>query len=303
MRPFDASSATDFVSAWPTWTTWGKALEQGAALLTTARLPSPALDALSLLMWLLRLPHGVIEAAPERPLSPDLAERYAHWLARRADGEPVAYITGHKAFMGLDLLVDQRVLLVRPSSQVLVEVALEIARLRPGRESLLAADVGTGSGAVALALATLEPRFAHVYATDSSADALAVARHNGERAGLEGRITWLEGDVLEPLVEPVEVIVANLPFIPEEQAHRAPSLARYEPAVALFGGRDGLDLVRRLVAQTPAKLRPDGALALLVLERQRRVVTALLEGALPAAHVRYIPVSRGECALVAQFGV
>src|SRR5262249_28725126 len=180
----------------------------------------PALDALTLLMWTLNLPHGVITATPDCPLAPDRAARYASWLARRAEGEPVAYITGHKAFMGLDLLVDRRVLLVRASSQTLVEAALEIAGVRPGGESLLAADVGTGSGAMALALAALEPRFAQVYAMDSSADALAVARHNGERYHLQQRITWLEGDVLEPLLEPVDVIVANLPFVPEEQARR-----------------------------------------------------------------------------------
>jgi release factor glutamine methyltransferase len=303
MSAFYPSSATPITSAWPAWTTSGKALEQGAALLAGARTPSPSLDALTLLMWTLNLPHGVIALTPERPLAPDIAARYATWLARRAEGEPVAYITGHKAFMGLDLLVDRRVLLVRASSQTLVEAALEVARVRSGSESLLAADVGTGSGAIALALAALEPRFGKVYGMDSSADALAVARHNGERYHLQERVTWLEGDVLEPLLEPVDVLVANLPFIPEEQARRAPAVARYEPAVALFGGRDGLDLVRRLIAQTPAKLRQGGALVVLVLEQQRRVVTTLLEGALPAAQVRCVSVDGGECSLVAQFGV
>jgi release factor glutamine methyltransferase len=303
MSAHNPSAVTNLVSAWPIWTTRGAALEQGTALLAAARAPSPSLDALTLLMWLLGLPHGVILATPERPLAPDVAARYASWLARRAEGEPVAYITGHKAFMGLDLLVDRRVLLVRASSQALVEAALEIARVRPGAEALLAADVGAGSGAMALALAALEPRFAMVYGTDSSTDALAVARQNGERCRLQQRITWLEGDVLEPLQEPVDVIVANLPFIPEEQARRAPGVARYEPAVAFFSGRDGLDLIRRLVAQTPAKLRQGGALALLALEQQRPVVTTLLQAALPTAQVRSVSLGAGECVLVAQRGV
>src|SRR5262249_33329145 len=146
-------------------------------------------------------------------------------------------------------------------------------------------------------------RFARVYATDCSAATLMVARHNGERLSAQQQITWLEGDVLEPVPEPVDLIVANLPFIPDDQARRAPTGARYEPAVALFGGCDGLEIVRRLIAQTPAKLRPHGALVLLVLEQQRPAVTALLQSALPAAQVRFISVSGGECALVAQLGV
>src|SRR5262249_47751463 len=162
--------------------------------------------------------------------------------------------------------------------------------LRPGSAALLGADVGTGSGAVALALVALEPRFTRVYATDCSADALAVARQNGDRLNTQQHIIWLEGDVLEPVPEPVDVIVANLPFIPEDQARQAPAGARYEPAVALFGGCDGLDIVRRLIAQTPAKLRPDGALVLLVLERQGSEVAALLQSALPAAQVRSIQI-------------
>src|SRR5262249_58542025 len=139
-----ASIATSIASAWPAWTTWGIALAQGTALLAGARAPSPALDALTLLMWTLNLPHGVITATPDCPLAPDRAARYASWLARRAEGEPVAYITGHKAFMGLDLLVDRRVLLVRASSQTLVEAAVEIGRVRAGWQGGRAGGRGAG---------------------------------------------------------------------------------------------------------------------------------------------------------------
>lgn len=299
MSQLDATSTPHSTRESNAWATWGEALEGGAALLAIAGSPSPALDALTLLMRTLGVPHGVVESAIERPLAPHHAQSYAAWLGRRAEGEPVAQIIGHKAFMGLDLRVDRRVLLVRPSSQALVEVALEFARLRPGDDPLSAADVGTGSGAVALALATLEPRFARIYGTDYSADALAVARENGARYDMRERIIWAEGDLLAPVPERVDIIVANLPYVPGDGPPAAPSVARFEPAIALYGGPDGLDLLRRMIAQAPAKLRPYGALALLALEKQRHAIVALIEAALPAALVHHIALGQGECALVA----
>jgi release factor glutamine methyltransferase len=227
-------------------------------------------------------------------------------VARRAEGEPVAYLTGHKAFMGLDLLVDRRVLLVRPSTRWLVEAALECARLRPaapgsggsgstgsgggtggtGGGGLLVADVGTGCGAVALALGVLEPRIGHIYAVDTSADALAVARANGARYLLNVLISWLEGDTLGPVPEPVDLIVANLPYLRDVPGGAAPEVLRYEPHAALFSGADGLGHLRRLIAQAPAKLRPGGALICALDDAQRPAVAALLAAALPSPSCR-----------------
>src|SRR5262245_10076034 len=120
--------------------TWGAALAWGTQTLTAAGSPSPQLDALSLLMRTLSVPHALVASMPDRPLSHTDSHCYSDWIRRRAAGEPVAYITGHKAFMGLDLFVDRRVLLVRRTTELLVGAALEVARLRPAAGALLAAD-------------------------------------------------------------------------------------------------------------------------------------------------------------------
>ena len=270
------------------------------AVLTAASSPSPRLDTLVLLSWLVGVPAGALIATPDHPLPAEIVERYAAWVARRAEHEPVAYITGHKAFMGLDLLVDRRALLVRPSSQALVGVVLELARLRP-ETALRAADVGTGSGALALALATLEPRFAHIAAVDCSADALDVARHNGARYRMGERITWLLGDLLAPIVESVDMIVANLPYLPDDLPDVAPSVRGYEPHVALFGGTDGLDVIRRFIAQIPGKLREGGSIAMEVDASQHAAVRDVLVHTLPGARVwAHHPAGRADHIIVAQ---
>jgi release factor glutamine methyltransferase len=264
--------------------TWASHLARAEARLADAGSPSPALDAAVLLQWVTHVPAARLIAEGQTPLSAEQVALYDSWVARRAQHEPVAYITGHKAFMGLDLYVDRRTLLVRPLSQALVEIVLELARLS-GRDDLIAADVGTGSGALALALAALEPGFARIYGTDCSAEALAVARINGARHGMDGRITWLEGDLLAPVPEAVDYLLANLPYIPADLPGIAPSVRDYEPPVALYGGPDGLDLLRRFLTQVPAKLRPGGALVMEIGSGQRRDVEALLRASLPAARI------------------
>src|SRR5262249_46867806 len=141
--------------------TWGAQMDWAEAVLAHAGSPSPGLDAAVLLQWLVRGPPPPLGAGGDGGLSSEQARCFGGWVARRAEGEPVSYITGHKAFMGLDLHVDRRALLVRPMTQVLVEIVLEMARLRP-QQDLLVADVGTGSGALALALAALEPSIARI---------------------------------------------------------------------------------------------------------------------------------------------
>jgi release factor glutamine methyltransferase len=149
----------------------------------------------------------------EQPLTPAEDARYAAWVERRATGEPVAYLTGHEAFMGLDLLVDRRVPLVRAGAQRIVEAALEILRTRDAAAEgagLLVAEVGTGSGDIALALGTLEPRIGHIYAVDRSAAALSVARANGARYLLNVLISWLEGDGLARVKAVAQAILPRL---------------------------------------------------------------------------------------------
>ncbi len=280
----------------PAPATWGACLAWAESALVRAGSPTPQLDALALLMHATDTPPVALMAEPGRVMAPAERARYAAWVARRAEGEPVAYITGHKVFMGLDLLVDRRVLLVRPSTHWLVEAALESVRLRPAQErdaGLLAADIGTGCGAMALALGALEPAIRRIYAVDISADALAVARANGARYRMDALISWLEGDTLEPLPQPVDLIVANLPYIRDELTAAARETLRYEPRLALISGLDGLDHIRKLLAQAPAKLRPGGALIFALDDSQRPAVAELLAAALPQAHVAFGPSTVG----------
>lgn len=282
--------------AYPTPPTWSASLAWAEAVLSRAGSPTPQLDALVLLMHLAGATQTLLLAEPGHAMTPAEGARYAAWVSRRAEGEPVAYITGHKAFMGLDLLVDRRVLLVRPSTRWLVEAALEVVRHSPaakGDVGLLMADVGTGCGSMALALGVLEPGIGHIYAVDTSADALAVARANGARYRMNALISWLEGDTLEPVPEPVDVIIANLPYLRDVPNGAAPEVLRYEPHMALFSGPDGLDHIRRLVAQAPTRLRPGGTLAFALDDGQRPAVAALLADTLPQAHVSFGPPTVG----------
>jgi len=210
----------------------------------------------------------------DRPLdAPELAA-YRDLVTRRVAGEPVAYLLGRKEFWSLDLLVDARVLIPRPDSETLVEEALERVT-SPGARI---ADVGTGSGALALALAKERPE-SQVFAADISPDALAVARANAERLGLT--VTFLQGDLIAPLAAagPFDLIVANLPYIPSADIAGLSADVRSEPHLALDGGADGLSLIRKLVAEVPELLQAGGCLALEVGAGQADTVGELLGAA------------------------
>jgi release factor glutamine methyltransferase len=279
--------------------TWGDALAWGMETLRQASILSPKLDASVLLAHVLDVPRTAVLAYPERALLPDQLARYHDCIALRASGEPVAYLTGHKEFMGLDLLVDPRVLVPRPETELVVEAALQLVAERLGelpeeedlteelQPDLLAADIGTGSGAIAVALAALEPRIGRIFAIDVSDGALAVARHNADRLAVSDRIAWLRGDLLDPLPMPVDLIVANLPYVSADPADVQPGVARYEPHIALFAGADGLDLIRRLIASAPGKLRPGGALVLEFGYQQRGAIADLLAATMPQAHITF----------------
>ncbi len=278
---------------------WGAQLTWGVAQVR-ATSSSPKLDASVLLAHVLDVPRTVLMAYPERTMTPTQADRYAVLIARRAEGEPVAYLTGHKEFMGLDLQVDRRVLVPRPETELVVEAALAALTERlgdppdPTDESLaatgpvadlLAADIGTGSGAIALALAALEPRLGRVFAVDISPEALDVARHNGDRLHLSDRISWLAGDLLDPLPVAVDLIVANLPYVGDAPEAAQPNVVRHEPHLALFGAEGGLGHIRRFLAQAPAKLRPQGMVVLEFGFDQGEAVRALLAAAFPGAAI------------------
>jgi release factor glutamine methyltransferase len=223
------------------------ALAIATAELRDAGCESPRLDAELLLAAALGCTRTALHLRPERELTPTESDAFAAALARRRAREPVAYILGTRAFRHIDLAVDPRVLVPRPETELLVEVALLLER------GARVADVGTGSGAVALALKHERPDL-EIVATDAHADALAVARANARRLGLD--VTFAHGDLLTPLADiPLDAIVSNPPYVPDrDEPTLAPELG-HEPPQALYAGADGLDVLRRLVPAAAARAR------------------------------------------------
>ena len=228
------------------------------------------LDAQLLLSGLLGQSRSWLLAHDDAVLSREQAARWADWLARRADGVPVAYLLGERGFHGLTLTVSPAVLDPRPDTETLVDWALELLADLPAGARVL--DLGTGSGAIALAIRQARPD-AQVSAVDLSEAALAVARGNGARLGLPVR--WLQGAWLAPVAgETFDLIVSNPPYIAEGDEH-LPAL-KHEPALALTSGPDGLDAIRHLVAHAGLQLPPGGWLLLEHGHDQADAVAALL---------------------------
>lgn len=204
-------------------------------------------------------------------------ETFGRAIDRRVRREPVAYITGRQEFWDLTFEVTPAVLIPRPETEIVVEICLE-QRPDPG-VPLRVADVCTGSGCLAVAIAHERPR-ARVTATDISPEALAIARRNAERHGVADRVECMLTDVLQGVVGPFDAIVANPPYVPAgEAAALQPEVAAFEPRVALFGGPDGLDIVRAVVAQAVTRLAPDGVLICEFGFGQADAVAGLVEAA------------------------
>jgi release factor glutamine methyltransferase len=213
------------------------------------------------------------------PLEADAAATFCDLIERRLAGEPVQYIIGEAEFYGLSFHVNREVLIPRPETEHLVEKAMALAqRLRlNGAHCPRIVDVGTGSGAIAVALAHALP-FAEIAATDISKAALAVAQSNAARNGLADRVRFLEGDLLEPVAsEQFDIVVSNPPYVPESDRNTLDVEVRdYEPSQALFAGTDGLDVYRRLIPAAFGALVPGGFLALEIGYGQQKAIHALL---------------------------
>ena len=225
------------------------ALRQARAALGNS--DSPDLDAQLLLAQALDVERASLFAHPEQALTPRQSRCFLAMLARRAGGEPVAYILGRRGFYDIDLRVSPAVLIPRPETELLLEEAL---RLSESLTEATAADIGTGSGALAIAFQRRRPG-CKVYATDSCAEALAVARDNAERYAAE--VVFLQGHLAQPLIERgirVDLLMANLPYIPSGELAQL-AVADYEPTLALDGGADGLDCIRGLLRQAGAVCR------------------------------------------------
>jgi len=250
----------------------GQALRDIGVMLRRAGVEEPEREAVALAAWALDAPVAAMLAHPERMLSDDEETRLRDAITRRAAREPFAYITGRKEFYGLELVVDRRVIVPRPETEHVVEQTLAIAR---EFEPPVIADIGTGSGCIALALAANLER-AVIYATDSSQDALEVAAANVRRHNLGDRVRLLRGDLLDPLPESVHIIVSNPPYIASGEFPRLmPEVRDYEPREALDGGADGLAVIRRLIDEAPQRLRDHGALVMEIGADQGPRVLAL----------------------------
>lgn len=235
--------------------TIGGALQDAARRLATVS-DTPALDANLLLEFTLGRPRSYLFAHPEDRLDQTVATQFRNLLERRAQGEPVAYLLGEQGFWSLALAVSSAVLVPRPETELLVETALSCL---PSDQSARIADLGTGSGAIALALAMERPD-CRVIATDRDGDALAIARANGRRLDLP-RVEFRQGNWFEPLgAEQFELIVANPPYVAPDDPHLADLV--YEPRTALVAADKGVDCLRTLVEHAAANLVAGGWLLL-----------------------------------------
>jgi release factor glutamine methyltransferase len=240
------------------------ALDSAVVAISASGSTTARLDAELLLAAALDVPRTALWTDPDLTVSGPVSRAFGDLVRRRAvEHEPVAYLLGTKGFRHIELAVDQRVLIPRPETELLVEVGLELPR------GARVVDVGTGSGAIALALKHERPDLA-VLATDVSGDALDVARSNATRLGLD--VAFARGDLLDAVEDDVDAVLSNPPYV-ADGARLAPDILRHEPPGALFAGTDGLDVVRRLVPQAAARAR---LVALEIGEGQAGEVVALL---------------------------
>ena len=255
---------------------------QAATELQQRSIPDSTLEAEVLVRHALGYDRAQFYAALNETLGKERLGYIHSLLQRRIVGEPLAYITGHREFYGLDFIVSSAVLIPRQETELLVDAALDFGREHGGGISI--ADIGTGSGAIAVAVASNLPQ-SHVYATDRSIDALAIAAQNCRKHGVEERVSLLQGDLLEPLPHGVDLIISNPPYIASELLPGLPSEVRREPQLALDGGIQGLDVIRRLIRQAPAKLNAVGRLVVEISPEQLGAVCEMAQACFPSAVV------------------
>jgi release factor glutamine methyltransferase len=272
----------------------GEASAWGQAVLTEAGIEDPRLDAELLLAHALAFQRPQLYVHRDKELAFGDSALYAELVKRRACREPLAYLLGYREFYGIDFSVDSRVLVPRPETEILLEQALvESRRLSARLGRLSVVDVGTGCGAIAIVLA-LNLESADVYATDSSAPALEIAAQNCRRHSVQARVHLLKGDLLLPLPEPVDLVVANLPYIgSEEISGLSPEIRCFEPRQAWYGGRGGLESIERLLAQVHHGLNDGGSIVLEVGAAQASVVESISAEYFPAARVEVMRDLRG----------
>ncbi len=261
-----------------------QALGRAREILVANNIQDAPLESELLLRHALKISRVQLYLDLNHELSPKEEKTFWHLIERRLSHEPTAYILGHREFYGLDFYVDPSVLIPRPESELLVEKTLKLAQ---NHIVSTIAEVGTGCGAIAISLALNLPQ-AKIYATDISTPALKVALFNCQKHEVVDRICLLAGDMLDPLPEPVDLIVANLPYVKESELPPVYSV-NPEPLLALNGGSDGLEKIRQLCHQVNDKLRPEGCLLLEIGQGQERAVTSFLRSLFPSAKIEVLP--------------
>ncbi len=260
----------------------GPAINAATQRLEEAHITTARLDAQVLLAHVLGVDRSWLFAHYEHVLTEEQADQFMDLVVRRVAHEPVAYLVNHKEFYGIDLYVDPHVLIPRPETEMLVDQVLAEIAIRHGQR-LIIADVGTGSGAIALAVAANAPN-THIYALDISANALAVAQRNVARYAMGEQITLVRSDLLAKLPMRADIVVANLPYVTnDDYVMLEPDVHNYEPKGALVGGPLGLDLITRLLRQLPRHVTPDAFVALEIGYNQGAAVIGLVETLLPQA--------------------
>ena len=261
-----------------------EALAHTRRVLKTAKIEDASLEAEILLRHVLKIDRVQLYTELDSDLTQSQEQDYLKLIERRCRGEPSAYIIGHREFFGLDFIVNPNVLIPRPETELLVEKALEFA----GKIKVSSiADVGTGCGAIAISLA-INLRNVKVFALDASDKALEIAEKNRRKHGVSGAVELVRSDLLESLPEPVDMIIANLPYIKTTEVPETGPV-RFEPRLALDGGPDGMAKIRRLCHQACKWLGSGGCLLLEIGQGQGKKVTALLNELFPSACVEVSP--------------
>ncbi|MEO5953898.1 MAG: peptide chain release factor N(5)-glutamine methyltransferase [Chloroflexia bacterium] len=241
---------------------------------------TPRLDAEVMLTHLLSIDRAALLARFEQSLNLSTEDSYRLLVARREQGEPIAYITGHKEFYGLDLIITKDVLVPRPETESVVDICLAAL---PKDNLARFADIGIGSGAILVSVTVNRPNI-RAYGTEISAAACAVAQQNCERHGISKSVQLFVGNLLDPIPEPLDVIAANLPYVSPGEAE--PDVATWEPQIAVFGGdEDGAATIRQFLDQAPRYILPGGTIVMEVAYSQGKSVSALAQVAFPTANI------------------
>jgi release factor glutamine methyltransferase len=266
-----------------------EALKSATQTLRRAGIADAFVEAELLLGHVLGMSKTQLHTEPERVLTSSETKHLRSLVQRRLDHEPAAYILGHCEFYGIDFYIDYHTFIPRPETELLVEKAVELAhRISHRGKRITISDIGTGCGAIAISLALALPQ-AKIYATDISIQALQVAGMNCRRHAVSSQVELLQGNLLEPLSEPVDMIVANLPYIKDcEFKDLSPEIINFEPTTALAGGKEGLDKIQQILQQMPGKLNCGGCFLLEIGQGQGEMVTLLIKSYFPQASIELI---------------